>query len=562
MATIQLLDQNTINKIAAGEVVERPASVIKELVENAIDAGADAITVEVKDGGLKLIRVTDNGMGIKRDEIRTAFLRHSTSKIRKASDLIDIHSLGFRGEALASIAAVSMVELLTKQEADVTGIRYRIEGGAEQGHEEVGCPAGTTFIIKDLFYNTPARLKFMKTPSTELGYISDLINKMAMGHPEIGLKFISNGKIKLHTTGNKKLKDCVYAVYGKEVAKNLLEVDYANETMAVKGFVGKPHISRGNRSYENYYINGRYIKSKVIEKALEDSFKSKLMMHRYPFASFHIEILSKDVDVNVHPTKMEVRFMNEEDVYRLVFEGINQAFLAKELIPKVNLDKKEDSKEQRRTEKSKAKEEEVEAKKNHYEPFEYKKEEVTKPLQVKESINLLDLNKKTYEAKVGINSHVPEVSMNRQQAIEGDVAQAEIAKDSDLAKSKADFYKGDQVEIETAKFIDSSAVKSHKIIGQLFETYWIVELEDQYYMIDQHAAHEKVLYERLLGKIESKVGYGQRLLRPVVVELSLQELGRYQAHKQLFDELGFEVESFGEESLIIRSVPFVFFDKV
>lgn len=602
MASIQLLDQNTINKIAAGEVVERPASVIKELVENAIDAGADNVTVEVKDGGLKLIRITDNGSGISRDEIRTAFLRHSTSKIRAASDLLDIHSLGFRGEALASIAAVSMVELITKQADDVTGIRYVIEGGNEKAHEEIGCPAGTTFVVKELFYNTPARLKFMKTASTELGYISDLLNKLAMGHPEIGFKLISNGKTKLHTTGNNKMLDAIYAVYGKDVARNLIEIDHGNEAMKVYGYIGKPHISRGNRSYENYYINGRYIKSKVIEKAIEDAFKSRLMQHRYPFVSFHMDILSKDVDVNVHPTKMEVRFMSEEEVYRLVFESINRALNAKEMIPQVEIDKK------------KAKNTVLE---DRYEPFEVKGAAKVKEISTASAlgygVSSEKITKKEEPAFVSLDNRLgkpvydykapgrqnnasdkpsgekPATSSVGSHNADHTQEKAKTAPRIDLmnisksAYSKAtgygtepdikpigpevkkapvipvdDHYKGDQVAMDTTAFVDSSAVKSHKIIGQLFDTYWIVELEEKYYLIDQHAAHEKVLYERMLKKLESKVKYGQRLLRPVVVDVSLQELGRYEAHKKLFADLGFEVELFGEESLIIRSVPFVF----
>ena len=346
MATIQLLDQNTINQIAAGEVVERPASVVKELVENAIDAGAKAVTVEVKDGGLKLIRITDNGSGIEKGQIQTAFLRHSTSKIREASDLSTIVSLGFRGEALASIAAVAMVEVITKTEGDTTGARYIIEGGEEKAFESIGCPTGTTFLIKDLFYNTPARLKFMKTPSTELGYVADLMSRLAMGNPTISFKFISNGKVRLQTSGKDKLKDCVYNVYGKDVARNLIAIKGSLPGMWVSGFIGKPHISRGNRTYENYFLNGRYIKSKVVEKAIEDAFKAKLMLHRYPFVAFHIHVESEDVDVNVHPTKMEVRFMKEKDVYDLIFRTLDSALNGRSMIPEVKLT---DEKAEKRT---------------------------------------------------------------------------------------------------------------------------------------------------------------------------------------------------------------------
>lgn len=576
MASIQLLDQNTINQIAAGEVVERPASVIKELVENAIDAGASSVTVEVKDGGLKLIRVTDNGSGIVKDEIRTAFLRHSTSKIRQAQDLIDIHSLGFRGEALASIAAVSIVELITKTEDSVTGSRYIIEGGEEKTLEEIGAPTGTSFIVKDLFFNTPARLNFMKTPSTELGYVSDLINKMSMGNPSVAFKFISNGQVKLHTVGKGNLKDCVYAVFGKEVARNLLDIDYANETMRIVGFAGKPHISRGNRSYENYYLNGRYIKSRVVEKAVEDAFKAKLMLHRYPFVAFHLELLSKDVDVNVHPTKMEVRFMKEEDVYRLVFEGINKALSAEELIPEVKLDK--DKKQEQK---------EPVKKENIFEPFEvrgpsYKTKDFndisSKPKEVYQSnekattskrIDLMNITSKDYLSATGYRESTGETIIPPKGTkpvtgtVDGIGSSVEDAKPaiSHMVKDMSSFYSGDQVEMDNNHFIDSSAVKSHKIVGQLFDTYWVVELEDKYYLIDQHAAHEKVLYERLLKKLETNEVFGQRLLRPVVVDVSMQEMARFESHSKVFDGLGFEAEKFGEDSVIIRSVPFIF-DKI
>lgn len=562
MATIQLLDQNTINQIAAGEVVERPASVIKELVENAIDAGADSITVEVKDGGLKLIRVTDNGSGIQKDQIRTAFLRHSTSKIRQANDLLDIHSLGFRGEALASIAAVSIVELITKTSESITGNRYVIEGGTEKAFDEIGAPAGTSFIVKDLFYNTPARLKFMKTPSTELGYVSDLMNKMAMGNPDVAFKLISNAQVKLHTVGKGQLKDCIYAVYGKEVAKNLLPMSYSNESMRVEGFVGKPHISRGNRSYENYFLNGRYIKSKIVEKALEDAYKSKLMLHRYPFVAFHLEILSKDVDVNVHPTKMEVRFMNEEAIYRLVFEGINEALNQEELIPEVKLDH----------DKSRNKAEPIK-KENLFEPFEVKgpsfkvkdfNDNTKQPREVYVSdekastakrIDLMNININDFMKATGYRETTGEVIIPpKGSQLSEDVP---VPKKSQV-KDMSAFYNGDQVEIEKTHFMDSSAVKAHKVVGQLFDTYWVVELEDKYYLIDQHAAHEKVLYERLLKKLESKETFGQRLLKPVVVDVSLQEMARYENYANVFEAMGFEVEKFGEESVIVRSVPFIF----
>ncbi len=636
MPTIQLLDQNTINQIAAGEVVERPASVVKELVENAIDAGATAVTIEVKEGGLKLIRITDNGCGIEKDQVRTAFLRHSTSKIREAEDLITIASLGFRGEALASIAAVAMVELLTKTKEDMTGIRYVIEGGNEQLLEDVGCPVGTTFVIKDLFYNTPARLKFMKTPSTELGYVSDLISRMAMGNPSVAFKFVSNGKVKLQTSGKNLLKDCIYSVYGKEVTRNLMPVQLEVEGISIEGYVGKPHISRGNRTYENYYLNGRYIKSKVVERAIEDAFKSKLMLHRYPYACFHLKVDAGSVDVNVHPTKMEVRFMNEQKVYDLVYRAIDGALNKRDLIPDVKLDAGNRKKElkpgiipapepfersvlkdrtissiqgqsasindleepssndnvsasevQRAREKNLGKKLEGTkidstgiGEKNGY----YKAKPETKPDSsagsdtVTKSVGIIDLMKPGAVKKIhdtfsilpkekenptdqdkpqaDVGYGIPKVEMDNEGDETSELTTAvKSTTATDVLKDK---YAGDQIELESAAFIDAKSVRSHKVVGQLFDTYWIVELDEKYYIIDQHAAHEKVLYEQMLGKIESHVTFGQRLLKPVVINLSIHEMGRYDAHKKLFDDLGFEVEPFGDEAVIVRSVPFIF----
>lgn len=539
--SILLLDQNTINKIAAGEVVERPASVIKELVENAIDARADAITIEVKEGGLKFIRITDNGFGIHKEDVRAAFLRHSTSKIKNEEDLTSIMSLGFRGEALASIASVGRVELITKQEAEPVGIRYVIEGGVEKVLEEVGCPIGTTFIVKDLFYNTPARRKFMKTAGTELGYISDLIFKMALGHPEVSFKFISDGKIKLQTTGKNKLKDCIFSVYGMEVAKNLIEINWSFEGMRIEGFIGKPHLNRGNRTYENYFLNGRYIKSKVIEKAIEDGYKSKLMLHQYPFVTFHLHVDGKDVDVNVHPTKMEVRFMEEAKVFQLVYKGIEAALNREALIPQVSLEK--DKKETPMV----------------YEPipepFEDKRKVIEQNNRVISLINHdappIDLKIETFSEEKQEKNYIEKLEKNPVD----EPLETPIETSIDTQKRT---YKGDQVAMSVEAFRGSSAIRSHKVVGQLFDTYWIVELENEYYMVDQHAAHEKVLYERMVKKLKDKVEFAQRLIEPVVVNLSLQEMSRYEIHERLFIDLGFEVEPFGEEALIIRSVPFVF----
>ena len=326
MANIQVLDQITIDKIAAGEVIERPASIVKELVENAVDAGATAVTVEIKEGGISFIRITDNGCGIPKAEVPVAFLRHSTSKIRSVEDLTTVASLGFRGEALSSIAAIAQVELITKQKDSLLGTRYQIEGGAEKSLEDTGSRDGSTFLIRNIFYNTPARRKFLKTAMTEAGHVNELMIRLALSHPEISFEFINNGQTKLHTSGNGRLKDAIYHVFGSEIAMNLLEVDTVMDGIKVTGFIGKPLISRGNRNYENYYINGRYVKSNIIAKAIEDGYKDFIMQHKYPFTVLHFEVNGADIDVNVHPTKMELRFSNQQKVYNFVYEAVKAAF--------------------------------------------------------------------------------------------------------------------------------------------------------------------------------------------------------------------------------------------
>ncbi|MDA3845925.1 MAG: DNA mismatch repair endonuclease MutL [Vallitaleaceae bacterium] len=341
MSKIHMLDQNTINKIAAGEVVERPSSVVKDLVENAIDAKATAITVEIKGGGLELIRITDNGLGIDKLDIRSAFLRHSTSKIKLIEDLMHVASLGFRGEALASIASIASVELLTKTQGTTVGSRYLIEGGKEISFTDVGCPDGTTIIINQLFYNTPVRKKFLKSASTEGGYVSELMSKLALGHPEIAFKFILNGTVKLHTSGNGDLEDVIFNVYGKDATGRMVPIHKTVNQMTIIGFLGKPELARANRNYENYYINGRYIKSRIIQKAIEDAFSSKLILHRFPFVVLHIVMSGDEVDVNVHPTKMDVRFNDEKGIYDQIHRAVNQTLNQEELIPEVTFSKVE-----------------------------------------------------------------------------------------------------------------------------------------------------------------------------------------------------------------------------
>lgn len=547
MSKIQLLDENTINKIAAGEVVERPASVVKELVENAIDAMATAITVEIKEGGLSLIRITDNGTGIEPSDISNAFLRHSTSKIRHIDDLLTVSSLGFRGEALASIAAVAQVEMLTKTFENIIGTRYVIEGGIERSNEEVGCPEGTTFIINNMFYNTPVRRKFLKTPATEAAYVAELMNRLALGNPQVSFKFINNGQIKLHTSGNNVLKDCIYTVFGKEITKNLIELDYNDQDFHIKGYIGKPLISRANRTYENYYINGRYIKSKVIQKAIEDAYKSKLTLHQYPFTVFNIDILSEYIDVNVHPTKMDIRFNDEVNIYNFVLMAITTALNEQELIPEVSFDTKKIIQK-------------LDYKTSIPEPFEvnrrgtnnqsnsYSKQSETIKQDKVDAFNELSENG-IYNSHSLINSTNFEM---KTEQIEDERNEYQFEKVHDQTLS------GSQLDYKETLFTGVQSAKEHKVIGHLFNTYWIVEFKDKYYIIDQHAAHERVLYEKIINRLKDRRSCSQQLFQPLVVNLTMKEKIRLNMHNHLFTELGFEIDDFGGDSISIRAVPYIF----
>lgn len=556
MSKIQLLDQNTINQIAAGEVVERPASIVKELVENSIDAKASAITIEIKEGGISFIRITDNGVGIEKKDIDLAFLRHSTSKIRSVEDLGSISSLGFRGEALASISSVSQVELITKTYNDITGIRYVIEGGEEKSLEEIGCPEGTTFIIKNLFYNTPARRKFLKKPGTEAGYIGELVNKLALGNPHISFKFIYNNVVKLHTSGNNMLKDSIFNVYGKEITKNLIPIKCRFDNFEIKGFIGKPQIGRANRNYENYFINGRYIRSKIIQKAIEDGYKSLLTVHRYPFTVLDININLDLIDVNVHPTKMEIRFKNENEIYDNLKKAIEQALRSTDLIPEVSLDKK--------------KNQEIKyVKKNIPEPFEKNRIKIKpnfinekpldssyKPGTTTASSNSIKGNLK--KEKENIATSLPKVDVNNQLIdIEDKIINEQPINEKEKTKLISE-SNAEQVELIEQGFIDKNSIKEHKVVGQLFNTYWIVELKDKYYLIDQHAAHERVLYERIINDIKQSKLMSQPLLQPTIINISMKEKHLIEEYLDVFHELGFEMEDFGGDAYAIRSVPYIF----
>ena len=611
MRKIAVLDQNTIDKIAAGEVVERPSSVVKELVENAIDAGATAITVEITDGGKKLIRITDNGSGMDAEQVPLAFLRHATSKIEKVEDLTHIASLGFRGEALSSIAAVSQVELITKTPSGISGTRYVIEGGKEQSLEEMGAPEGTTFLIRNLFYNTPARSKFLKSDMTEAGYINTLMEQLALSHPEISFKYIQNRQVKLSSSGNYSVKDVIYSVYGREIAKALLDVSYENDFMKIEGFVGKPEISRGNRTFENYYINGRYVKNKIITKAIEDGYKGLVMQHKFPFVSLRIEMDGNDLDVNVHPAKREVRFARETEVYTAIYETVRKVLTHRELIPQVSVGKDEPTS---RTEQIKPG--------NIPEPFEVKRRQEMYG-HPNRTANIASHAASTASEVRSSTAPVPSIPYNKPTNGTASYGSAESAHNS--SASSADKYKhvdslrenpvyesqpftkeeeemfsgtlkdgrNENSVAETADYevisekpaesappeVDNEPIKSqeqeppkqlelfeerllapesrsrHRLIGQLFDTYWLVQFEDNFYIIDQHAAHEKVYYERFVKQFQSQNIQSQYVSPPLIVSLSLEEENLLKANKKYFRDFGFEIEPFGGREYSISAVP-------
>lgn len=535
---IVLLDENTINKIAAGEVVERPAAVVKELVENAIDAGASAVTVEIKEGGLSFIRITDNGCGISREEIRLAFERHSTSKIRSAEDLIHISSLGFRGEALASIAAVAQVELVTKTKASLTGCRYLIDGGQEKALEEIGCPDGTTFLVRNIFFNTPARRKFLKSAITEAGYVNDLVERLAISHPEVSFKFINNNQIKLQTSGNSNRKEIIYHVYGRDIAGQLLEIDREKNGLKLSGYIGKPVVSRGNRNYMNYFINGRYIKSAIINKAIEEAYKPYTMTHRYPFTSVVLTIDPARIDVNVHPTKMEIRISNQEEVFQFVYDTVSEALAKRELIPEVEIGTPKKEKKMA-----------AEPEKTAPEPFEVKRRQETeipvKPVSVPVSrpLPLPDMPKPQQELQAQFQ---PVERMQPSEVREEPVIPA-VQQQKELVFQQEELF-------ETG-LLSKEAVKEHHIIGQLFRTYWLIEYQDKLFLIDQHAAHEKVLYERTMKALKDKEMLSQMVEPPIIISLTMREEEALKAHQEMLSRLGFEIEHFGGKEYSVRAVP-------
>lgn len=587
MRKIAVLDQQTIDKIAAGEVVERPSSIVKELVENAIDAGATAVTVEITDGGKKMIRITDNGGGMERDQVPLAFLRHATSKIEKVEDLEHIASLGFRGEALSSIAAVAQVELITKTPSALSGVRYVINGGVQESLEDMGAPEGTTFLVRNLFYNTPARSKFLKSDTTEGNYVSTLMEQLALSHPEISFKYIQNKQVKLHTSGNYNIKDVIYNIYGRDITKALLEVSYENDFMKIEGFVGKPEISRGNRTFENYYINGRFVKNRIIAKGIEDAYKGFLMQHKFPFVSLHIQMEGNDLDVNVHPSKMEVRFARGTEVYDAVYETVHKALTTREMIQTVPFGKEEPVKKLS----SVVKPGDVP------EPFEMKRraEMPEYRTQVANTVN------RTSNVSIKGNDRTvsaPDTAMDKKQISSystlprGTITMAEQAvREQKIYQTKDPFTKAEeklfegtindknihekqpdamqvnmsqevekqqkpqQLELFEEKLLASESRSRHQLIGQIFDTYWLVQFEDKFFIIDQHAAHEKVYYERFVKRFREQTVESQYLSPPLIVSLNLQEEALLKANRKYFEDFGFEIEPFGGKEYCINAVP-------
>ena len=524
MPNIAILNQETIDKIAAGEVVERPCSVVKELVENAIDAGPTAITVAIKEGGISFIRITDNGCGIERDQVAVAFYRHSTSKIRSAEDLLTVKSLGFRGEALSSISAVARVELITKTYDELTGTRYVIEGSKELSNEEIGAPDGTTFIVKDLFYNVPARRKFLKTAQTEGSYISDMVEKLALSHPDISFKFINNNQTKLHTSGNGNRKDIIYHIFGREISSSLLEVKHECEYFKVEGFIGKPVITRGNRNYENYFINGRYVKSNILSRAIEEAYKSFLMQHQYPFTVLYFTFFS-ELDVNVHPTKMELRFDNNNEIYVELCDTIYAILSHKEMIPEVPVDSTPAPKKI---------------------VHEYK-EPIPEPFE-KRRINEVRAAESRSVYGQSVTSTVKNYSATEPAA---------KAPETSTAYEPAQVVTGTQQTLGDYDkvFLTESSKKQFSIIGQLFKTYWLIEFEDKLYIIDQHAAHEKVLYEKTMARLANKDFTSQRISPPIVMTLDARECEMLEKYRPQIEQFGYEVEHFGGKEYMISAIP-------
>ena len=574
MPEIQLLDQATINQIAAGEVIDRPSSVVKELLENAIDAKATAITVEIKDGGISFIRITDNGCGIEKDQVRKAFLRHATSKLHTIDDLLDIGSLGFRGEALSSIAAIAQVELISKPPEAMLGISYQIEDGEEKSLTQIGAPDGTTILVRNLFYHVPARKKFLKTAATEGNYINQLMENMAMLRPDISMRFINGGQNKLYTSGNGRLKDLIYTIYGREISSNVLEINYECPLFAVTGYIGKPIISRGNRTFENYYINGRFVKSRLIAAAIEQAYKPFMMQHRYPFTVLHIKIKPELIDVNVHPAKMEVRFQQENEIYELLAGAIENTLRGKEFIPDVSDDGKAEKKVQEKQKLPEPFEQRrLQAMKEIIPPppAEHKTQNEQKPSAEHKTQSEQQLPRNEEQPKVPskLSEPVCEYKAEKKQTIKDSDSKWESASGihkrigQDVSQTvnqmptqpEQKLEKPEQQTLFTEPLLSEKARIHHRLIGQLFDTYWLIQYGNQLYIMDQHAAHEKVNYERLMEAYRKKERITQFVSPPMVISLTRAEEAILEEFKSEFERIGFTIEPYGGREYAISEIP-------
>ena len=548
MPEIHLLNQSTIDKIAAGEVVERPLSVVKELTENAIDAGASAVTVEIKEGGISFIRVTDNGCGMEKGQVKKAFLRHATSKITSIEDLSYVESLGFRGEALSSIAAVAQVELITKARKELTGTRYAIAGGKEEGLEEIGAPDGTTFFVRNLFFNTPVRKKFLKQPQTEGGYVADMMEHLALSHPEISIKFIQNGRLRFHTSGNGNLKEVIYRIYGKDISDAVIPFSAEGEGFSVSGFLGKPEINRSNRNYENYFVNGRYVKNDILTKAVEEGYRTFLMQHKFPFFVLHFHMEPAEIDVNVHPAKMEIRLIHGSLLYEQLSRFVREGLREIELIPSVRFTEKE-------TIKSVASQKETAP-----EPFETRRAAMLmeEPSVYRTVVPAPNTEEKELTPAPGIQDFLQNVAGNRiigSETGQGQTENERIHANIIKAKEHILIEKPAQMNLFEDKFLTGEAREDYRILGQIFDTYWLVAFKDRLFIIDQHAAHEKVKYERLVKELKEKAVSSQMLNPPIIVTLTGKEEETLREYLDYFAQMGFEIEEFGASAYALRSMP-------
>lgn len=590
---IKVLDKATIDKIAAGEVIERPSSVVKELLENAIDAGSTAVTVEIKDGGTSFIRVTDNGCGIDKSEVRMAYMRHATSKIEHAEDLNSILSLGFRGEALSTIAAVSQTEMITKTATDLTGVKYVIHGGKEIEYKEVGVPNGTTIVVRNLFFNTPARKKFLKSSMTEGSYIFDLLTRIALSHPEISFKLIANGQTKIDTSGNGKLKDTIYQLYGRDITANLIPIDYTDGDIHLSGFIGKPFIARGNRGLENYFINHRYIKSSVVNRAIEEGYRTFVMQHKFPFTVLYLDLPQEKCDVNVHPTKMEFKYDNEKKLFETCCTAVKLALTHKEIIPKDGENpnpnpvishperKPAEPFEARRAQSHTIPQKNVRA--GSYSPT-YKILESLRKAEEQESAkngtplpNIADMvaddgviyapsaqaqqpNKSTTSAQAMQPNGSTTTTAQPDSSKSAQAQPSESSAKPDLSRMNKNsaaykYTAGKQESLFDDDFLTEKARNKHRVIGQVFDTYWLIEYNNNLYIMDQHAAHEKVKYEELMENLKNKQVFSQQLMPPMVLTVTYAERQAILDNFDLFMKIGYDIEEFGGNEFKINAVP-------